>query len=126
VTTVYIGAHFEWSGSAATMVKYYYAGGQRVAMNKGGTVTYLFGDHLGSTSKTYTRNSDNTITTTEQRYFPWGGTRYGSGTAPTAFQYTGQRNDSAIGLYYYGARYYDPALARFIQADTITQKREEP
>ncbi len=65
------------------MVKYYYAGGQRVAMRKGtGNPTYLFGDHLGSTSKTYTRNSDNTITTTEQRYYPWSGTRYSYGSAP--------------------------------------------
>jgi len=121
-STVYIGNTFEWTGSAATMVKYYYAGGQRVAMRKGtANPTYLFGDHLGSTA--ITANSNGALAS-EQRYFPWGGTRYGS--SPTAFQYTGQRNDSAIGLYYYGARYYDPALARFIQADTITQKREEP
>ncbi len=51
------------------MVKYYYAGGQRVVLRKG--------------------------TTTKQRYYPWGATRYSSGgAAPTAFQYTGQRNDS--------------------------------
>jgi len=29
VTTGYVGAHFEWTGSTSTMVKYYYAGGQR-------------------------------------------------------------------------------------------------
>ncbi|MCP4089012.1 MAG: RHS repeat-associated core domain-containing protein, partial [Gammaproteobacteria bacterium] len=28
----------------------------------------------------------------------------------TAMRYTGQRFDEAIGLYYYNARYYDPAL----------------
>ena len=48
-----------------------------------------------------------------------GGTRYTSGTTPTSSQYTGQRNDTAIGLYFYNARYYDPALGRFIQADNI-------
>src|SRR5512145_1539367 len=121
VTTIYIGNHFEWTGNTSTMVKYYYAGGQRVAMRKGtGAVTYLFGDHLGSTAKTYV----NSTTTTEQRYFPWGGTRYGS--SPTAFQYTGQRNDSSIGLYFYNARYYDPALGRFVQADTIVPDPGNP
>ncbi len=128
LTTVYIGNTIEWTGNESTMVKYYYAGGQRVAMRKGtGAVTYLFGDHLGSTSKTYTRNSDNTIAVTEQRYYPWGGTRYSSGgAAPTAFQYTGQRNDSSIGLYFYNARYYDPALGRFLQADTIVPNFSDP
>jgi len=53
VTTYYVGTHFEWTGSTTTMVKYYYAGSQRVAMRKGSsTVYYLHGDHLGSTSIT--------------------------------------------------------------------------
>jgi RHS repeat-associated protein len=34
-------------------------------------------------------------------------------------QYTGQRWEAGIGLYDYNARYYDPALGRFVQADTI-------
>ena len=55
----------------------------------------------------------------EIRYKPWGTTRYVSGTTPTSFQFTGQRLESSIGLLYYGARYYDPSLGRFIQADTI-------
>ncbi|MBK9943325.1 MAG: hypothetical protein IPP13_17100 [Kouleothrix sp.] len=37
----------------------------------------------------------------------------------TALNVTGQRLDSGIGLLYYHARYYDPALARFVSADTI-------
>jgi hypothetical protein len=32
--------------------KYYYASGTHVAMNDNGTVYYLLGDHLGSTSIT--------------------------------------------------------------------------
>ena len=117
VTTYYVGAHFEWTGSTSTMVKYYYADGQRVAMRTGnpGTVYFLFGDHLGSTAKTYNAT---TGATTELRYHPWGGTRYTSGATPTSFQFTGQRND-ATGLYFYNARYYDPSLGRFLQADSL-------
>jgi len=37
----------------------------------------------------------------------------------TSYQYTGQRAEAGLGLYYYGARWYDPALGRFIQPDTI-------
>lgn len=36
----------------AEVVKYYESGGQRIALRKNGAVSYLFGDHLGSTSVT--------------------------------------------------------------------------
>ncbi len=32
-------------------------------------------------------------------------------------RYTGKPRDAALGLYYFGARYYDPGLGRFITAD---------
>ena len=34
-------------------------------------------------------------------------------------RYTGQQIDEDTGLYFYGSRYYDPQIGRFIQADTI-------
>jgi RHS repeat-associated protein len=46
----------------------------------------------------------------------FGGTR--SGSVSTDIKFTGQRLDQT-GLYYYGARYYDPEIKRFISADTI-------
>lgn len=62
----------------------------------------------------------------ELRYYAYGGTRYTYGTTPTAYRFTGQRLDNSVGLYYYGARYYDPALGRFIQADTIVPQPANP
>ena len=49
--------------------------------------------------------------------FPFGATRYTSGTLNTDERFTGQRLDQS-GLYYYGARYYDATIGRFISADT--------
>ena len=34
-------------------------------------------------------------------------------------KFTGQEYDEELGLYYFGARYYDPAIGRFISADSI-------
>jgi RHS repeat-associated protein len=51
---------------------------------------------------------------TTVKYLPFGGTR--SGSVPTDKLFTGQRLDST-GLYYYGARYYDPSIGRFISPD---------
>ncbi len=76
----------------------------------------LLGDHLGSTSMTV--NSDGTLLS-EVRYSAFGEERYSSGTMTTDYLYTGQREEAEVGLYYYVARWYDPAIGRFIQADSI-------
>jgi RHS repeat-associated protein len=64
--------------------------------------------------------------TAEVRYKAWGEDRYTSGTAPTIYRYTGQRVETSLGLYYYGARWYDPALGRFVQADTVVASMGDP
>jgi RHS repeat-associated protein len=60
------------------------------------------------------------------RYRAFGATRFTSGVTPTTFRYTGQREEAGLGLYYYGARWYDPALGRFVQADTIVPNPGDP
>jgi RHS repeat-associated protein len=126
VTTTYIGDYFEWTGSTATMIKYYYAGTARVAMRTGsGTGTtglnWLVSDHLGSTSITADAGGNKVA---ELRYKAWGESRFSSGTTPTKRQYTGQLNETGIGLYFFNARWYDSALGRFIQADTIIPQNQ--
>jgi RHS repeat-associated protein len=121
--TIYIGSYFEYRGGWGSTVSYYYAGGQRVAMRSGGTVEFLMGDHLGSTSLTVDSSGGNPR---ELRYNPWGEVRYASGTTPTDYRFTGQQEVASIGLYFYGARWYDAALGRFVQADTIIPSPGQP
>jgi len=85
VTTVYIGDYYEWrsDSTTTTQVKYYYAGGTRVAMRTNDVLTWLLGDHLGST--TITANENGTLAS-EQTYTAWGQTR--SGLMTTDRQYT--------------------------------------
>jgi RHS repeat-associated protein len=99
------------------VTKYYYAGSQRIAMRKNGTLSYILGDHLGSTSLV----TDAAGTVISQQYYKaWGETRYTSGSEQTRYQYTGQYSHAAdFGLMFYNARWYDPTLGRFAQADTI-------
>ncbi|MEI2692534.1 MAG: RHS repeat-associated core domain-containing protein [Anaerolineae bacterium] len=55
-----------------------------------------------------------------------GETRYSSGSTPTTWRFTGQREDATIGLYFYNARYLDPQLGRFTQPDTIVPAPGNP
>jgi RHS repeat-associated protein len=100
------------------VTKYYYFGSTRIAMRKGGVLYYLHGDHLGSTSLT-TDASGGIVA--QSRYLPYGQERWTSGAAQTDFTFTGQRNERGFGLMDYGARYYDPALLRFISPDSVVR-----
>lgn len=72
-----------------------------------------------STSTSITTNSSGALVS-ELRYKPWGEGPYSSGTTSTKYQYTGQYSHTAdFGLMFYNARWYDPALGRFAQADFI-------
>jgi RHS repeat-associated protein len=125
VTTVYVGNYYELSGS--TTRTYYYAGSTRVAMKENSNVFFLLADHLGGTA--VTANSSGGWYG-EVRYYAYGGTRYNQGTTPTTYRYTGQRQESGLGgldgLYFYGARWYDPYLNRWIQPDSIVPQPGNP
>jgi RHS repeat-associated protein len=126
VTTAYIGNYYEQTGGA--IKKYYYAGGTRIALWDSSTnaVYYLLGDHLGSTS--IAANGTTGAWYAEQRYKSWGEQRYPSGasTLPTRHRFTGQVENSEIGLYFYGARMYSSVLGRFLSADTLVPSASDP
>jgi len=102
-------------------------GSQRVAMKQGGVVTYLLGDHLGSTSVASTASGALASRQTREAY-AFGAMRT-SDVAPitsiTDYNFTGQKLDSD-GLMYYNARYYDASLNRFIQPDSIVPNLYNP
>jgi RHS repeat-associated protein len=83
---------------------------------------YYHADHLGGTNVL----TDNAGTVKELcEYLPFGGfsrhDKYGSAQEVANFYFTGKEFDEKIGLYYYGARYYNPLIGRFLTPDTIVQ-----
>jgi RHS repeat-associated protein len=60
-----------------------------------------------------------------ERYYPFGQSRGHSGPGNHAYRFTGKELE-ASGLYYYGARYYDPVIGRFISPDSIVQAPNDP
>ena len=113
-------------GSAETIAtqvtKYYYIGSTRVAMRQGDAVTYLHTDHLGTVSIA-TNQSQAVLARTLN--LPYGGVRWSSGTMPTDWGYTGQK-DTGLGLVYMHARYYSSFTGRFVSADTVVPEAGKP
>ena len=83
---------------------------------EGSTLYYVLKDHLGSAS-VVTDTGGNIVG--EDRYYPFGGTRFTTGTMLTDKLFTGQRALAGLGIYNYGARFYSPYINRFLSADTI-------
>ena len=79
----------------------------------GDTPTYLHADYQGSIIAT--SNSAGTVGTLYQ-YGPYGEPDLNTGGR---MRYTGQQWLGGLGLYYYKARMYSPALGRFLQTDPI-------
>jgi RHS repeat-associated protein len=77
--------------------------------------SHFLADALGSTLAL--TDATGSIPTT-YTYEPFGATTITGATTGNSFAYTGRENDGT-GLYYYRARYYHPALQRFISEDPI-------
>jgi len=124
-TTYYPSTSYqeEVTGGTTTIYKYYSLGSQRVAMRTNSTLAWLMTDQINST--TVTASATGSLNS-EIRYTAFGTIRYENGITPTDYRYTGQLQQAVIGLDYYNARWYDPQLGRFIQADTIISNAKNP
>lgn len=84
---------------------------------------FYHGDHLGSSNMI--TDSHGAIYQ-HLEYFPYGetwieeGGSYGGNTP--GYKFTGKELDPETGLYYFGARYYEPVISRWISADPILGK----
>lgn len=123
--TYYVGDLFEVtsSGSGVRETRYVFAGTTRVARVSGGVATYYHPDHLGSTVAT--SNGDGALTWSGA-YSPFGVIRRQDGVADVTHLFGGRAYDGETGLYYFGARYYDPVLARFTSPDVVIAEPYDP
>ncbi|MCX4905730.1 RHS repeat-associated core domain-containing protein [Streptomyces sp. NBC_00878] len=103
--------------------RYYAAGGMTVAVrtNESGTskLSYLTGDHHGTSSLTISADSSQTVS---KRYMTAFGAERGkpAGAAwPDDKGFLGKTNDTTTGLTHIGAREYDPAVGQFISVDPL-------
>jgi RHS repeat-associated protein len=123
---VWIGGNYEEKDGE---ILYHVLAGKRLVYTSSSNGTlqlYYHPDHLHSAEII----STNTAATLAQHYEfgAYGSSRYtySASAFPVSRRYTSQVIDDETGLYYYGARYYDPILGRFIQPDTVLPNEFDP
>ena len=112
--------------TSGTATAHYVVGAGLAALSKpSGTSFYGFD---GSGNVVSLSDSTGAVTDTYQ-YLPYGTVASTTGTGANPFRFEGQfglREDLATGLYSAGARYYDPATARFVSPDPTVMSGPNP
>ena len=108
----------EYDGAGNLLRRYVHGPGvdEALVWYEGSTTsnkTWLYADHLGSVIATANSAGSSTAT---YSYGPYGEPNVTTGVR---FRYTGQQYIGGLNLYYYKARFYSPAIGRFLQTDPI-------
>ncbi|HEU0296345.1 MAG TPA: RHS repeat-associated core domain-containing protein [Anaerolineales bacterium] len=106
---------YEYNGSGSPLASYVLGGTQLISQTRGSSTNYYLQDGQGSTRAL--TNSTGTVTDTYS-YTAFGELFDQTGSTTNSYLYTGQQFDSLTGLYSLRARYYNPALGRFLSQDT--------
>lgn len=128
--TVYIGSSYELEGlagqSATKVTKHIFMGSTRICSIETTTNTHVYyyhQDHIGS-SNVITDESGNIVQILE--YSPYGEVSRSTGDYSTDKRFTGKIWDETSALSYFGARYYDPEIGRFITPDSTIAHPFDP
>jgi len=122
-TYVYSGINVLYEENSTGTATYIYGPTGRLAkrttINSESHTFYYHTDHLGST-RLVTDQSKTIVT--DVNFEPFGES---TPNGEESYLYTGKEKDST-GLYYYGARYYDSEVGRFITKDPLLGKKALP
>jgi RHS repeat-associated protein len=105
------------------MTKYIRIGVENVASKKGTQQLFYHNDHLGSVNVITDING---YEVQRNEYDPWGSVSKAVGNIDPTHRFTGKELDPETGLYYYGGRYYDPEISRFVSPDPFVPEPDDP
>jgi len=106
-----------------TITKFIRLGNETLTANKGGEKLFYHNDHLGGVNVITDINGAQAQV---DEYDTWGAVSKAVGNIDQTHRFTGQELDPESGLYYYGGRYYDQEIGRFVSPDPFVQAPAEP
>ncbi len=107
----------EFDGGGSLLARYSHGldVDEPLVMERGGMAYFYHRDALGSV----TELTDSTGTVAQAYVYDAYGGIQATSLLENPFTFTGREFDTESGLYYYRARYYDPAAGRFVNEDPI-------
>ena len=107
------------SGSATVTSKYVVVNGKHLAkiVKEGNGATQKYFHHVDLTGSVRAVTNASGSVVKRYDYDPFGTVSKSSGNEVETHQFTGKRSDLGTGLTYFGSRYYDSDLGRFITSD---------
>jgi RHS repeat-associated protein len=94
-----------------------------ISQRRNGADSFYLQDGHGSTKAL--ADSSGSVTDS-YAYDAFGQLLASAGTTANSFLYAGEQNDAATGLYYLRARYYSPAVGRFLTTDPCEGTLDQP
>jgi RHS repeat-associated protein len=113
----------EYNNSGSTLASYVLGDTGLISQTRGTTTNYFLQD--GQRSTRALTSSAGAVTDTYS-YTAFGELFNQTGSTANSYLYTGQQFDSLTGLYSLRARYYNPALGRFLSQDTYPVNFNNP
>jgi RHS repeat-associated protein len=113
--------------TGSTVTRTYTYGLQRISENQivNSTWTPSFYGYDGGGNVRQLTNSAGTVTDTYE-YDAFGNSFAKTGSTPNNYLYRGEQFDPDLGLYYLRARYYNPAIGRFLSRDPLDGNANDP
>jgi len=126
VTTVYVNRgssviYEKQTVGGTALNDYVYVSGQLLAKLSGSSTYYFHQDLLGNT-RLVTTGSTTSFSSNYQAFGP----QYGASGSDPGYKYTQKPQDAATSLYYFGARYYNTTIGRFISRDPAAPQPKDP
>ncbi|UEG55322.1 RHS repeat-associated core domain-containing protein [Mucilaginibacter daejeonensis] len=121
VTTDYVGG-VQYNNGSIELIQHE----EGTALRSGTSYSFRYDlkDHLGNVRTTMYRNpvSGQAEVLQQDDYYPFGLGKTGAVSSNNKYLYNGKELQEELGQYDYGARFYDPVIARWTSVDPLAEK----